>query len=226
MSWMRSSSGSMLSSSSISSPPGKTGGDDAGATTHIRSCPCCPLLPDLRLEGGAADDEGPSSSASLPRFLPPPSLLPRFAADMLDRSGELVCRQIRLVRQKVEAVYLIVVGVWRRDGKPALALAGFLFRAYNTRKPTRLGEERGGIDWKLIGVTRSNFYSCQGKYRCAREYRSIKSTRSVVLNAFLLVAMIKRCCWKTVNVIAAFAHQASRVKWFSLPSKIESQEHT
>lgn len=41
-----------------------------------------------RLEGGAADEE--MSSSSRPRFRPLAAGRPRFAADMLGRSGELV----------------------------------------------------------------------------------------------------------------------------------------
>lgn len=42
-----------------------------------------------RLDGGAAADEGMSSSASLPRLRPPAAGRPLFAEDMLGRSGEL-----------------------------------------------------------------------------------------------------------------------------------------
>lgn len=44
----------------------------------------------LRLEGGAAEDESMSSSGSRERLRRPPSIGPRFAADMLGRSGELL----------------------------------------------------------------------------------------------------------------------------------------
>ncbi len=47
------------------------------------------VRPDLRLDGGAAAEEG-MSSASLARFRPPGVARPRLAADMLGRSGELV----------------------------------------------------------------------------------------------------------------------------------------
>lgn len=43
----------------------------------------------IRLEGGAAEDEGISSSASLPLFRPLGAGRPRLAADMLGRNGEL-----------------------------------------------------------------------------------------------------------------------------------------
>ena len=46
------------------------------------------VLSDLQLEGGAADEEGRSSSGSLER-LRPLRALPLFAADILGRSGEL-----------------------------------------------------------------------------------------------------------------------------------------
>lgn len=42
-----------------------------------------------RLEGGAADEEGTSSSGSRDRLRPVRPDIPRFAADMLGRSGEL-----------------------------------------------------------------------------------------------------------------------------------------
>lgn len=42
-----------------------------------------------RLEGGAADEDGMSSSGSLDRLRPVRPPAPRFAADMLGRSGEL-----------------------------------------------------------------------------------------------------------------------------------------
>lgn len=49
----------------------------------------CPRDRYIRLDGGALL-EGMSSSASLPRFLPPPAAgRPRFAADMFGRRGEL-----------------------------------------------------------------------------------------------------------------------------------------
>jgi hypothetical protein len=44
-----------------------------------------------RLEGGAADEDGMSSSGSLDRFRPVRPMVPRFAADILGRSGELKC---------------------------------------------------------------------------------------------------------------------------------------
>jgi len=45
----------------------------------------------LRLEGGTADEDGMSSSGSLDRLRPVRPTVPRFAADMLGRSGELKC---------------------------------------------------------------------------------------------------------------------------------------
>ena len=50
---------------------------------------CSQISVYLRLEGGAADDEGTSSSVSRPRFRPLAIGRPRLAADMLGRSGEL-----------------------------------------------------------------------------------------------------------------------------------------
>lgn len=44
-----------------------------------------------RLEGGAAEDEGTSSSGSLERLRLVGPAPPRFAADKLGRSGELNC---------------------------------------------------------------------------------------------------------------------------------------
>ena len=44
---------------------------------------------DSRLDGGAADEDANSSSASLERLRPLRSIAPRFAADILGRSGEL-----------------------------------------------------------------------------------------------------------------------------------------
>ena len=44
---------------------------------------------DLRLDGGATDEEGISSSGSLERFRLVALGIPRLAAAMLDRSGEL-----------------------------------------------------------------------------------------------------------------------------------------
>lgn len=55
----------------------------------ISICIALTIAMDLRLEGGAAPEEGISSSASLPRFRPPAAGRPRFAEDMLGRSGEL-----------------------------------------------------------------------------------------------------------------------------------------
>lgn len=43
----------------------------------------------LRLEGGAADEDGMSSSGSLDRLRPLRATAPLFAADILGRSGEL-----------------------------------------------------------------------------------------------------------------------------------------
>ena len=43
----------------------------------------------LRLEGGAAEDEGISSSGSLDLLRPLRAAGPLFAADMVGRSGEL-----------------------------------------------------------------------------------------------------------------------------------------
>ena len=48
------------------------------------------LRRNLQLEGGAAEEEGRSSSGSLDLLRPPRAACPRFAADMLGRSGELV----------------------------------------------------------------------------------------------------------------------------------------
>ena len=45
---------------------------------------------DIRLDGGAAEDDSISSSASLPRLRPLGAGAPRFAADMFGRSGELL----------------------------------------------------------------------------------------------------------------------------------------
>lgn len=42
-----------------------------------------------RLEGGAAEEDGISSSGSLDRLRPLRAAAPLFAADMLGRSGEL-----------------------------------------------------------------------------------------------------------------------------------------
>lgn len=42
-----------------------------------------------RLDGGAADEEGTLSSGSLDLLRRPGAAAPRFAADMLGRSGEL-----------------------------------------------------------------------------------------------------------------------------------------
>ena len=42
-----------------------------------------------RLEGGAAEEDGTSSSGSLDRLRPLRAATPLFAADMLGRSGEL-----------------------------------------------------------------------------------------------------------------------------------------
>lgn len=42
-----------------------------------------------RLEGGAADEDGMSSSGSLDRLRPLRAAAPLFAADILGRSGEL-----------------------------------------------------------------------------------------------------------------------------------------
>ena len=47
------------------------------------------MLCHLRLDGGAAEDEGISSSGSLERLRPVEPITPRFAADILGRSGEL-----------------------------------------------------------------------------------------------------------------------------------------
>ena len=47
------------------------------------------MCDDLRLEGGAADEDGRSSSGSLERLRPLRADGPRFAADMLGLSGEL-----------------------------------------------------------------------------------------------------------------------------------------
>ena len=44
---------------------------------------------DLRLEGGAAEEDRMSSSGSLDRLRPLRPAVPLFAADMLGRSGEL-----------------------------------------------------------------------------------------------------------------------------------------
>lgn len=43
-----------------------------------------------RLEGGAAEEDGISSSGSLDRLRPLRAAAPLFAADMLGRSGELM----------------------------------------------------------------------------------------------------------------------------------------
>ena len=91
---MSSSSGSRVSSSSMSSFCGKTGGDDAGAVRISADVRFYYREACLRLEGGAAEEEGRlSSSASLPLFRPPGVWRPRLAADMLGRSGELAERQ-------------------------------------------------------------------------------------------------------------------------------------
>ena len=64
------------------------GGEEGGANTiqfqHSRG-----FLEYLRLEGGAAEDEGMSSSGSLDRLRPLRPTGPLFAADMWGRSGEL-----------------------------------------------------------------------------------------------------------------------------------------
>ncbi len=51
----------------------------------------------LRLDGGAAEEEATSSSASLVRFRPPAAGRPRFAADMLGRSGELLSDEYNVI---------------------------------------------------------------------------------------------------------------------------------
>ena len=45
---------------------------------------------DLRLDGGAAEDDSISSSGSRERLRRPPFIGPRFAADILGRNGELL----------------------------------------------------------------------------------------------------------------------------------------
>ena len=45
----------------------------------------------LRLDGGAADEDGISSSGSLERLRRVGLEIPRLAADMLGRRGELQC---------------------------------------------------------------------------------------------------------------------------------------
>ena len=55
----------------------------------------------LRLEGGAAADEGTLSSGSLERFLPVVLGIPRLAAAMLGRSGELWQSEFRTERERV-----------------------------------------------------------------------------------------------------------------------------
>lgn len=45
---------------------------------------------DLRLDGGAAEDDSISSSGSRERLRRPPFVGPRFAADILGRNGELL----------------------------------------------------------------------------------------------------------------------------------------
>ena len=47
------------------------------------------IFVDLRLDGGATEDEGRSSSASRDRFRRVRLALPRLAAAMFGRSGEL-----------------------------------------------------------------------------------------------------------------------------------------
>lgn len=54
----------------------------------------------LRLEGGAADEDGISSSGSLDRLRPVRPTVPRFAADMLGRSGELKCVRSTILQWK------------------------------------------------------------------------------------------------------------------------------
>ena len=44
-----------------------------------------------RLDGGAADEDPRSSSGSRDRLRPLRAIAPRFAADILGRSGELRC---------------------------------------------------------------------------------------------------------------------------------------
>lgn len=55
---------------------------------HVSSCHAHREL-GPRLDGGAADEDPSSSSASLERLRPLRAIAPRFAADMLGRSGEL-----------------------------------------------------------------------------------------------------------------------------------------
>lgn len=52
---------------------------------------CVRIIYDLQLEGGAAEDDGTSSSGSLERFRLLEPAPPRFAAEKLGRSGELDC---------------------------------------------------------------------------------------------------------------------------------------
>lgn len=54
---------------------------------------------DLQLDGGAAEEEGTSSSASRERLRLRPGAAPRFAADMLGRNGEL--EEVRLCSSNV-----------------------------------------------------------------------------------------------------------------------------
>ena len=75
---------------------------------------------DLRLEGGTAEEESSSSSGSLERFRPLRPLGPRFAADILGRSGELwsvsisSCEMRAILRsgrkELAESIHLISLG--------------------------------------------------------------------------------------------------------------------
>ena len=65
------------------------GGEDGGAET-LQCWHLTESSDHLRLEGGAADDDGISSSSSLDRLRPLPPPGPLLAADILGRSGELM----------------------------------------------------------------------------------------------------------------------------------------
>lgn len=76
---------------SSSSSNGRTGGEEGGTGTICQRESALSFgKAILQLDGGAIDEDGTLSSASRDRFRPRDAIVPRFAADMLGRSGELL----------------------------------------------------------------------------------------------------------------------------------------
>ena len=117
----------------------------------------------LRLEGGAAADDGRSSSGSRDRFRRG-GLFPRFAADMVARSGELQLKSIVMVTREgtLQIPHLeytnfriLVSSVHVEDGSmrvslisvqdPALPHGG---KSVKTATPTRLAAETRKWTWQ------------------------------------------------------------------------------